>query len=216
MIDFRFALRQLLKDPGFTAVAILTLALGIGLNTAMFSFINALLLRPLPFPEAERLVRLSRATPQNSHGSFSPAEFLELKRGQAPFGRFTGFQPSNLTLAESARSEEWLRVSADFFEVLGVRQQVEDEDLHGYFFGRGNTNFCSATSRGHTTRGFWPRIWIIAVLALGLSPSSLKTTGPFDTVMPRVKCVFLIAATSASASVEAARSSASAQTRTAS
>jgi hypothetical protein len=65
---------------------------------------------------------------------------------------------------------------------------------------------------GHTTRGFCPRIWIIAVLAFGLSPTSLNTTGPLDTVTPSLKFVFLMAATMASGSVEAARSSASPMT----
>ncbi len=65
MNDLKFAFRQLLKNPGFTAVAVLTLALGIGANTAIFSVVNAALFRASPYPESERLVRVYRTSRQS-------------------------------------------------------------------------------------------------------------------------------------------------------
>src|SRR5213593_2170886 len=65
MNDLKFAFRQLLKNPGFTAVAVLTLALGMGANTALFSFVNAILLRPLPYKDADRLVIIYENYPAN-------------------------------------------------------------------------------------------------------------------------------------------------------
>src|SRR5207237_10876084 len=71
MNDLKFALRQLLKNPGFTAVAVLTLALGIGANTAIFSVVAGVLLKPLPFPTSDPLVRLSEAGLYCSGGSIA-------------------------------------------------------------------------------------------------------------------------------------------------
>src|SRR5439155_6240103 len=77
MNDLKFACRQLLKNPGFTAVAVLTLALGIGANTAMFSVLNVLLLRALPYPNSERLVRVFRTSPQSQTWPHSVANFFD-------------------------------------------------------------------------------------------------------------------------------------------
>ena len=78
--NLRLAARSLLRSPGFTLLAVITLGLGIGANTAMFSVTNSILLTPLPYPESARLDRIDRATPQNPYGRVSPADFLDLQR----------------------------------------------------------------------------------------------------------------------------------------
>jgi len=116
-----YALRSLAKAPGFTAIAFVTLTLGIGLNTSMFSLANALMLRPLLFPESWRLVRLYRSTPQSSRGGLAPADFLALKRAGTGFGAFAGYSSAIATVSEPGRPAETLsllRVSADFLDVL--------------------------------------------------------------------------------------------------
>src|SRR4030095_2787610 len=96
MNDLKFAFRQLLKNPGFTAVAVLTLALGIGANTAIFSIINALLLRPLPYPEPDRLVTLwERATERG----------IEQERVSGP--NYLDWREQNTVLSELAVSPGW-------------------------------------------------------------------------------------------------------------
>src|ERR1041385_5038365 len=96
MNDLRFAFRQLLKNPGFTAVAVLTLALGIGANTAMFSIINGVMLKPLPYPEPERLVTLWERSPQRG---------IEQERVSGP--NYLDWRAQNSVLAEIAFSPGW-------------------------------------------------------------------------------------------------------------
>ena len=85
MNDLRFAFRQLLKNPGFTAVALLTLALSIGANTAIFSVVNAVLLRPLPYAESDRLVWLSERSPNFPTMSVSYPNFTDWREQQTVF-----------------------------------------------------------------------------------------------------------------------------------
>lgn len=125
MIDFRFALRQLLKSPGFTLLAVLTLALGIGMNTAIFSLIHSLFLRGLPFSEPDRLVILSaEAKERNLEDlSMSVPRFWHFRDGQTVFSSFaadagTGFILTGLGDPIQVNGDN---VTANYFETLGVR-----------------------------------------------------------------------------------------------
>src|SRR5947208_226007 len=102
MNDLKFAFRQLLKNPGFTAVAVLTLALGIGANTALFSVVNGILLRQLPFHEQDRLVRLWESNPARAvkQQNVSPPNFADWQPQTSTFEErayWTG--PSDFNLA---------------------------------------------------------------------------------------------------------------------
>jgi len=77
MNDLRFAIKSLLRSPGFTLIAIVTLGLGIGANTSAFSLLNHVLLRPLPYADGDHLDRIYRATPQNPRGGVSPADYRD-------------------------------------------------------------------------------------------------------------------------------------------
>ncbi len=136
--DLRYAIRMLAKSPNFTAVAILTLALGIGANTALFSVINGILLTPLPFPEPDRLVSLYTNRLHFERASISYPNFLDWQRDNQSFTSMAAFRPDDFRLTGSGEAEH-LRgemVSADFFSTLGVRPLMgrwftRDEDRLG-------------------------------------------------------------------------------------
>src|SRR5437762_11774989 len=94
----KFALRQFAKNPGFTAVALITLALGIGANTAIFSVVNAVLLRPLPYPESERLVWLSERGPNFPTMSISYPNFSDWRAQQTVFEHIGVYNWGSYTL----------------------------------------------------------------------------------------------------------------------
>jgi len=124
MNDLKFAFRQLAKSPGFTAIALLTLALGIGLNTSMFSLMNLLILKPLPYPESDRLVRLYRTSPQTQTGDHAAPDIADLARETKGFAEVATFRQWGYTLTPEGRSPvnlNALRVSADFLPTLGLQ-----------------------------------------------------------------------------------------------
>ena len=97
----RYALRQLLKSPGFTLVAVLGLALGIGANVALFSVVNSVLLRPLPYHESDRLVRLSSTSDETNltRGGFSYSRYLEVRERQQVFSDLALSAANTITVA---------------------------------------------------------------------------------------------------------------------
>ncbi|MGH7470863.1 MAG: ADOP family duplicated permease [Longimicrobiales bacterium] len=124
--DMRYALRWLRKTPGFAAVAMLTLALGIGSNTAIFSVVNAALLKPLPFADPDRLVKVSLVMPDEPDMVWSYPKYEVLRDEQRSFTQVAGYSPWTGTLAGGGDPErlQGERVTARYFDVLGVRPRA--------------------------------------------------------------------------------------------
>ncbi|MGH9871753.1 MAG: ABC transporter permease [Pyrinomonadaceae bacterium] len=141
--DLRYCLRMLVKNPGFTLVAILTLGLGIGANTAIFSVVNAVLLRPLPYARADELAGISLRQGGGSEEStfpFSPAAYLHLKIHNTVFTDIAALSnkgwPANLTDSGDPERLQGFQVSANLFPLLGVNAElgrtfVTEEDQPG-------------------------------------------------------------------------------------
>ncbi len=122
--DLRIGLRMLIKDRGFTIVAALTLALGIGANTAMFSVLNTYLFRALPYPESDRLVRVYRTSIHSQSWPHSPGNFFAQREKNNVFDKMVAYTFNSPNLAEPGAPAERLQgiaATADFFPALGVQ-----------------------------------------------------------------------------------------------
>ncbi len=122
--DLRIGLRMLFKDKGFTVVAALTLALGIGANTAMFSVLNTYLFRALPYPESDQLVRVFRTSIHSQSWPHSPGNFFDQREKNNVFEKMVAYTTMTPNLAEPGEPAERLRgiaATADFFPALGVQ-----------------------------------------------------------------------------------------------
>ena len=140
--DVRYGLRMLVKSPSFTLIALVTLALGIGVNTAIFTVVNAVLLRDLPYPDAGQLIQIFHSYPSINlpRASVSAPGFLEYQRSTKMYdsmGAFTGFRaPQNLTSGDTPERVRCILASSGFFPTLGVqpalgRWFLPEEDAPG-------------------------------------------------------------------------------------
>ncbi len=162
--DIRYGIRSLRKTPAFTSIAVITLALGIGVNAAMFSIVNGVLLRPLSYPDADRLLMLYTSTPQFHRGSVSYPNFLDWRERSRSFQQMAAYREDVFNLTGLANPERLrgLMASATTFPALGVnpvlgRTFTPDEDRSG------------GTPVVLLTSNFWKR-------RFGASPAVLGST----------------------------------------
>src|SRR4051812_6975306 len=181
--DLRHAARMLRQNPGFTAAAIAALALGIGANTAIFSVLNTVLLKPLPYPDPNRLVMFVNAAPQGSFPGASPTKFNVWRRQTAALQDIAAyrFNVVNLTNAGDPEQISAGQVSAGFFGLFGApivagRTFSAEED-------RPNGGHVAVLSNGFWKRRFGSDRSIVGrTVSLNGTPYEvLGVLGPFDT-----------------------------------
>src|SRR6187401_3160479 len=140
MNDLKLAFRQLRKSPGFTLVAIVTLALGIGANTAIFSIVNAVLLRPLPYPHADRIMVLNESSGPGQDFSVALPDYFDWQKETKTFEHLacTHKESRNLSGIPGREAERvsTASVTRNFFNIIGLSPQIgrvfsEDEDKVG-------------------------------------------------------------------------------------
>ena len=140
MNDLKFAFRQLRKSPGFTAIVVLTLALGIGANTAIFSIVNAVLLRPLSYPDADRIMVLNESSGPGQDYSVALPDYFDWQKHNTVFEHLAATHKESRNLSGiPGRDPERVSCAAvtrNFFNVIGLPSQIgrtfsEDEDKAG-------------------------------------------------------------------------------------
>src|SRR5688572_788170 len=128
--DIRYGIRGLLKHPGFTAIVILTLAVGIGASTAIFTVVNSVMLRRLPYRTADRIVAIQELNPKGDRILSTAANFLDWRAQQSVFEQLGAIRTANanLTFSDQAERIDVAQASANFFDIFGVDAQ------HGRLF----------------------------------------------------------------------------------
>src|SRR6185312_10347915 len=191
--DIRFGLRMLVKNPGFSAIAVLTLALGIGANTAIFSVVQGVMLAPLPYPDPDRLVLIWQNNPHAPRVSVSLPDFRDWQRYAHGFDQLSGLRwyQFNLTNPGAPEHISGYEISAGFFQMLGVhpmlgREFSVQEDQPGgtpvalisykewqeRFGGSPNTLGKSVTLNG------------VSYTIIGITPAGFQLASPVDVYIP--------------------------------
>ncbi|HEY4562435.1 MAG TPA: ABC transporter permease, partial [Thermoanaerobaculia bacterium] len=123
--DLRYAVRTLLKSPGFAAIAVVCIAIGIGANTAIFSVVNAILIRPFPYADPDRILGVHEVQPKNkvTKGGFSNLDFRDLREQAASFSDVAACTNRSLTFSGGGEPEriQGASISWDLFQLLGVK-----------------------------------------------------------------------------------------------
>src|SRR5215207_5700354 len=129
--DIRYGARGLMKHPGFTAIVVITLALGIGASTTIFSVVNSVLLRRLPYQTAERIIAIQELDPTGRLVQVTAANFLDWRAQNTVFEQLAAIKTTtaNLALSDQAERLDLAQTNANFFEVFGITPQ------YGRFFG---------------------------------------------------------------------------------
>ncbi|MGA7919778.1 MAG: ABC transporter permease [Candidatus Acidiferrales bacterium] len=150
--DIKYAVRTLLKSPGFTVIAVLTLALGIGANTALFSVVNGVLLKPLPYAQPEQLVALAETSPSFETSSISYPNFLDWQRSNSVFSAIAADRSDDFVMTGNGEAERVriAMVSASFFQILGIHT------IRGRLFTQ-NEDRLGTTPVALISSGLWQR-----------------------------------------------------------
>ena len=124
--DLKYSLRMLRKNPGFAGVVVITLALGIGANTAIFSFVNAVILNPLPFPEADRLVVINEISKEGMEIGASLPNFQDWQVRAKSFEEIGGYRFDTFNLSGMGSPQRLVgqEVTGNYFRILGVQPQL--------------------------------------------------------------------------------------------
>jgi len=196
--DLRFALRQFAKSPGFTAIAVLMLALGIGLSTSSFSMANAFLLRNVPYPDADRLVRVFGTSRQTQTGGHAPGNAIDLRETATSFSAIALYNGDNYSIGEPGQPAEQvfgMAATANFFDLLGGHPFMG----RGFLAGEDQSDpptVAVLSYRAWVRRyagdpkviGRTIRINTQPYTIIGVLPASFEALivwGPFEFVMPR-------------------------------